>query len=96
MSNRNSRIGAFLQSLENTSFSEGQQSMVLAADLELVGGTNEYSCINQGTTDCSTNNVDKTNTKNCDTNKVGCNNLPHPLLNAMACPLNSDQTCNEG
>lgn len=54
MSNRNSRIGAFLQSLENTSFSEGQQSMVLAADLELVGGTNQYTCINEGSTDCAT------------------------------------------
>ncbi len=96
MSNRNSRIGAFLQSLENTSFSEGQQSMVLAADLELVGGTNGYTCINEGSTDCATNEVECKNSAKCETNDVGCTNRPHPLLNAMACPLNSVQTCNEG
>lgn len=96
MCNRNSRIGAFLQSLENTSFSEGQQSMVLAADLELVGGTNEYSCINEGTTDCATNDVECKNSENCETNKIRCLNIPHPQLNAMACPLNSVQTCKKG
>lgn len=95
MSNRNSRIGAFLQSLENTSFSEGQQSMVLAADLELVGGTNQYTCINEGSTDCATNNVECKNSEKCETNYVSCVNLPRPLLNTKIC-LNSVQTCNKG
>lgn len=95
MSNRNSRIGAFLQSLENTSFSEGQQSMVLAADLELVGGTNQYTCINEGSTDCATNNVECKNSEKCETNYVSCVNLPRPLLNTKNC-LNSVQSCNKG
>ena len=40
MTKQLSKIQSFVASVVNNDFSEGQQSMILSADLEIVGGKN--------------------------------------------------------
>lgn len=55
MTKQLSKIQSFVASVVNNDFSEGQQSMILSADLEIVGGKNG-ACENANTLSCSDTN----------------------------------------
>lgn len=69
MTKQLSKIQSFVASVVNNDFSEGQQSMILSVDLEIVGGKNG-TCENANTLSCSgrngtcVNNVSTCGSKN--------------------------------
>lgn len=75
MTKQLSKIQSFVASVVNNDFSEGQQSMILSADLEVVGGDNS-KCENAAVESCSATNGKCTNSGNCGTSNGDCSNKP--------------------
>lgn len=75
MTKQLSKIQSFVASVVNNDFSEGQQSMILSADLEIVGGENSV-CENAGADSCLAKNEKCTNLANCSISNDSCINKP--------------------
>lgn len=71
------RIEGFINSLEHNQMEEGQQALVLQAELFVIGGNNGI-CDNRGSTSCGHKNGDCTNSGNtCSgSNRGTCVNGP--------------------
>ena len=76
MTKQLSRIEAFVTSIIEKDFAEGQQSMVLSSDLGMVGGANS-TCENAGTISCLGENKRCINYGTCSSdNAKDCRNRP--------------------
>lgn len=75
MTKQLSKIQSFVASVVNNDFSEGQQSMILSADLEVVGGENSV-CENADVDSCLAKNKKCTNSGNCSISNDFCSNNP--------------------
>ena len=74
MTNNLSKIEAFVTSIVENEFKDGQQAMVLATDLEMVGGKNG-SCENAIQSACSGKNKTCINiVSTCSANNSKCKN----------------------
>ena len=59
-----SRIESFVENLVNNEFTNGQQSMILSADFNVIGGDNKR-CENRGSDACASTNGTCTNVGTC-------------------------------
>ena len=72
-------IEKFIESISSEKMTDYQQSLVLSAPTQIIGGVNRKSCTNGDYEGCNTVNTKCTNMYGiCDasTNKRGCSNLP--------------------
>lgn len=92
MESKVSNIAAFVESLVNNEFSEGQQAMVLVGE-DAVGGDNilftNSACTNDENSSCSGSNSSCVNVKTCMGINSGCNNTTNKNTSTTRCPVHN-------